>query len=82
MARPKTLDDADKKNVRVSLMLTTPLYCDVKTLARIQGATVNELIYSLVEQLAQKNRSVIDEAGAKMKNYAAQVQMSLFEDYQ
>lgn len=80
MARPKTLTDAEKKNVRVSLMLTPPLYSDVNTLARLKGTTVNELIYSLVEQLAKKNRPVIDDAGATMKNYAAQVQMNLFED--
>lgn len=82
MARPKTLTDAEKKNVRVSLMLTPPLYSDITTLARIKNTSVNELIYSLVEQLAKKNRTVIDEAGATMKNYAAQVYMNLFEDYQ
>ena len=77
MARPKTLSAAEKKTVRVSLMMTPALYADISTLAQIKRTTINDLVCSLATQVVKKNRQTIDDASSAMKNYAAQIELTL-----
>lgn len=71
MPRPRTQNRADVRSERISLVLTPATYSGLRTLAEINGASVNDLLNSVVEQLVERNAVTIrefDEARARAAN--------------
>ena len=71
MSRPRTQNRADIRSERISLAVTPATYAGLRTLAEINGTSVNDLINSVVEQLVERNAVTIrnfDEARARAEN--------------
>lgn len=71
MSRPRTQNRADIRSERISLAVTPATYAGLRTLAEINGTSVNDLINSVVEQLFERNADTIrdfDEARARAAN--------------
>jgi len=71
VSRPRTQNRADIRSERISLAVTPATYAGLRTLAEINGTSVNDLINSVVEQLVERNAVTIrnfDEARARAEN--------------
>lgn len=61
MPRPKTADRSTIRTERISLALPVASYTGIKTLADIQGLSVNDLLNDVIRRLVEQNAAVISE---------------------
>ena len=58
---PRKVEPVERRNERISLVITTTLNEKIRTLADSQGLSLNEFIILLMEGAVKKNAALIEE---------------------
>ena len=58
---PRKVEPVERRNERISLVITTTLNEKIRTLADSQGLSLNEFIILLIEGAVKKNAALIEE---------------------
>ena len=58
---PRKVETVERRNERISLILTPTLNEKIRTLADSQGLSLNELIILLIEGAVKKNAALIED---------------------
>ena len=77
MPRPKSQNRADNRTERISLALPPAIYDGIKSIAEIQGVTVNELLNSVAAELVKKNAVVIKDYDSMRTKVADALNLSV-----
>ena len=78
MARPSLSDQ--KRTQRATLLMTPDDYEGLSILAQLQNRTVNDFACSILIQVVQRNRQVIENFKAEKEKYAATINVSVVNE--
>ena len=78
MARPRQSDE--KRTERATLIFTPTEYEGLLILAQLQNRTINDFACSILAQIVQKNKSVIENFKNEKEKYASSIDVTVDKD--